>query len=82
MTINIVKKSENFSCTYPGTSHVKGHMIGIKGEIFEMEMFRKNSHSGVKLEMTNWGGMVKISLEISTSRSKEVKELRGLLPRW
>lgn len=53
MTINIVKKSENFSCTYPGTSHVKGHMIGIKGEIFEMEMFRKNSHSGVKLEMTN-----------------------------
>ena len=50
MTINIAKKSENFSYTYPGTSHVKGQMIGIKGEIFEMEIFRKNSHLGVKLK--------------------------------
>lgn len=53
LTINIFKKSENFSCTYPGTNHVKGQMIDIKSEIFEIEIFRKNSHLGVKLEMTD-----------------------------
>lgn len=53
MAINIFKKSENFSCTYPGTSHVKGQMIDIKGELFEIKIFRKNAHLGIKLEMTD-----------------------------
>ena len=69
MTINIFKKLENFSCTYPGTSHVTGQMIYIKGEIFEIEIFRKNSHLGVKLEVTSWGDVVK-----NISRNKHIKE--------